>query len=114
MKVKVIGIFRDKFTKELYQVGKELEIADESRVEDLLSRELVETVEEKKKEEKKEEKSTLILFEKEFEKKAVVDALKSIGEKGTMNMKEETLIANVAALDEEKTKALKTALEIEA
>lgn len=109
MKVKVIEIFRDKFTKELYQVGKELEIADESRVEDLVSRELVETVEEKK-----EEKSTLFLFEKEFEKKAVVDALKSIGEKGTMNMKEETLIANVAALDEEKTKALKTALEIEA
>ena len=109
MKVKVIGIFRDKFTKELYQVGKELEIADESRVEDLVSRELVEAVEEKK-----EVKSTLSLFEQEFEKKAVVDALKAIGEKGTMNMKEETLIANVAALDEEKTKALKTALEIEA
>lgn len=109
MKVKVIEIFRDKFTKELYQVGKELEIADESRVEDLVSRELVEAVEEKK-----EVKSTLSLFEKEFEKKAVVDALKAIGEKGAMNMKEETLIANVAALDEEKTKALKTALGIEA
>ena len=38
MRVKVIEIFRDKFTKELYQVGKELEIADESRVEDLVSR----------------------------------------------------------------------------
>lgn len=109
MKVKVIEIFRDKFTKELYQVGKELEIADESRVEDLVSRELVEAVEEKK-----EVKSTLSLFEKEFEKKAVVDAFKAIGEKATMNMKEETLIANVAALDEEKTKALKTALGIEA
>ncbi len=109
MKVKVIEIFRDKFTKELYQIGKELEIADESRVEDLVSRELVEAVEEKK-----EVKSTLSLFEKEFEKKAVVDALKAIGEKGAMNMKEETLIANVAALDEEKTKALKTALGIEA
>lgn len=109
MKVKVIEIFRDKFTKELHQVGKELEIADESRVEDLVSRELVEAVEEKK-----EVKSTLSLFEKEFEKKAVVDALKAIGEKGAMNMKEETLIANVAALDEEKTKALKTALGIEA
>lgn len=109
MRVKVIGIFRDKFTKELYQVGKELEIADESRVEDLVSRELVEAVEEKK-----EVKSTLSLFEQEFEKKAVVDALKAIGEKGAMNMKEETLIANVAALDEEKTKALKAALGIEA
>lgn len=109
MRVKVIEIFRDKFTKELYPVGKDLEIADESRVEDLVSRELVEAVEEKK-----EVKSTLSLFEKEFEKKAVVDALKAIGEKGAMNMKEETLIANVAALDEEKTKALKAALGIEA
>lgn len=109
MKVKVIGIFRDKFTKELYQVGKEFEITDESRVKDLVSRGLVEVIEEKK-----EEKTTLSLFDKEFEKKAVVDALKTIGEKATMNMKEETLIANVTALDEEKTKALKAALGIEA
>lgn len=109
MKVKVIGIFRDKFTKELYQVGKEFEITDESRVKDLVSRGLVEVIEEKK-----EEKTTLSLFDKEFEKKAVIDALKTIGEKATMNMKEETLIANVTALDEEKTKALKAALGIEA
>ncbi len=109
MKVKVIGIFRDKFTKELYQVGKEFEITDESRVKDLVSRGLVEVVEEKK-----EEKTTLSLFDKEFEKKAVVDALKTIGEKATMNMKEDTLIANVTALDEEKTKALEAALGIEA
>lgn len=109
MKVKVIEIFRDKFTKELYQIGKELEITDENRVKDLVSRSLVEVLEEKK-----EEKSILSLFEQEFEKKAVVDALKSIGEKATMNMKEETLIANILALDEEKTKALKTALGIEA
>lgn len=109
MKVKVIGIFRDKFTKELYQVGKEFEITDESRVKDLVSRGLVEVIEEKK-----EEKTTLSLFDKEFEKKAIVDALKTIGEKATMNMKEETLIANVTALDEEKTKALKAALGIEA
>ena len=65
-------------------------------------------------EEKKEVKSTLSLFEQEFEKKAVVDAFKAIGEKATMNMKEETLTANVAALDEEKAKALKAALGIEA
>ncbi len=109
MKVRVISIFRDKFTKELHQVGKELEITDESRVKDLVSRGLIEAVEEKK-----EEKATLSLFDKDFEKKAVVDALKAIGEKGTMNMKEETLIANIVALDEEKTKALKTALGIEA
>lgn len=110
MKVKVLNIFRDKFTKELYHVGKELEIADESRVEDLVSRGLVKAVEEKK----TESKETLSLFEQEFEKKAVVDALKAIGEKATMNMKGETLIANVAALDEEKTNALKTALGIDA
>ncbi|WP_319505105.1 hypothetical protein [Bacteroides graminisolvens] len=110
MKVKVIEIFRDKFTKELYQIGKELEITDENRVKDLVSRGLVEALEEKK----KESKETLSLFEQEFEKKAVVDALKVIGEKATMNMKEETLIANIVALDEEKTKALKTALGIEA
>lgn len=109
MKVKVIGIFRDKFTKELYQVGTELEMTDEDRVKDLVSRGLVEALEEKK-----EEKSILSLFEQEFEKKAVVDALKAIGEKATMNMKGETLIANIVALDEEKTKALKTALGIEA
>ena len=60
------------------------------------------------------EKVTLSLFGNEFDKKNVVDALKAIGEKGTMNMKEETLIANVTALDEEKTKALKSALGIEA
>ncbi|WP_455590867.1 hypothetical protein [Bacteroides sp.] len=62
-------------------------------------------------EEKKEIK--ISLFEKEFEKKELVEALKSIGEKGAMNMKEETLIANVTALDEEKTLALKKALGIE-
>lgn len=110
MKVKVIGIFRDKFTKELYNVGKELEIADESRVEDLTSRGLVEAVEVKK----EEKKEILSLFEKEFEKKVIVDALKAIGEKASMNMKEDTLITNVTALDEEKTKALKVALGIEA
>jgi uncharacterized membrane-anchored protein YjiN (DUF445 family) len=109
MKVKVIGIFRDKFTKELYQVGTELEMTDEDRVKDLVSRGLVEALEEKK-----EEKSILSLFEQEFEKKAVVDALKAIGEKATMNMKGETLIANIVALDEEKTMTLKTALGIEA
>lgn len=109
MKVKVIGIFRDKFTKELYQVGTELEMTDEDRVKDLVSRGLVEALEEKK-----EEKSILSLFEQEFEKKVVVDALKAIGEKATMNMKGETLIANIVALDEEKTMTLKTALGIEA
>lgn len=104
MKVKVISIFRDKFTDKLYKVGEVLEIEDEARVEDLSSRGLAESIEEKKK--------TITLFEQEFEKKAVVDALKGIGEKGAMNMKEETLLANIVALDEEKTLALQEALGV--
>lgn len=110
MKVKVIEVFRDKFTGVYYEPGQVLEIEDEARVADLESRKLAERV--KVPEEKKEVK--ISLFEKEFEKKELVEALKSIGEKGSMNMKEETLIANVNALDEEKTLALKKALGIEA
>lgn len=113
MKVKVIAIFRDKFTHRLYNLGEVIEIEDEARAKDLERRELVECIEAvKAPEEKKEVK--ISLFEKEFEKKTLVDALKSIGEKGAMNMKEETLIANVDALDEEATEKLKEALGIEA
>lgn len=112
MKVKVTSIFRDKFTHQLYSVGEVIEFEDEARVRDLENRKLAECIEEvKTSEEKKEEK--ISLFEKEFDKKALVDALKTIGEKATMNMKEETLIANVAALDEETIAKLKEALGIE-
>ncbi|MCD7923626.1 MAG: hypothetical protein LUI85_02575 [Bacteroides sp.] len=109
MKVKVTTVFRDKFTHQLYNPGEVIEIEDEARIEDLVNRKLAERVEvpEGKKEVK------ISLFEKEFEKKELVEALKSIGEKGAMNMKEETLLANVTALDEEKTSALKKALGIE-
>lgn len=62
-------------------------------------------------EEKKEVK--ISLFEKEFEKKALIDALKSIGAQASGNMKEETLLAKVAELDEESTAKLKEALGIE-
>ena len=110
MKVKVITVFRDKFTKQMYEPSQVLEIEDESRVADLENRKLAERIEVP--EEKKEVK--ISLFEKEFEKKVLVEALKSIGEKGAMNMKEETLIANVTALDEEKTVKLKESLGIEA
>lgn len=109
MKVKVISIFRDKFTKQLYNPGEVLDFEDEARIEDLVNRKFVERVEVPK--EKKEVK--ISLFDKEFEKKELVEALKSIGEKGNMNMKEEILLANVDALDEEKTSALKKALGIE-
>lgn len=107
MKVKVISVFQDKFTKQMYKVGDVIDFEDEDRVEDLVNRKLVEVPEEKK-------EVKISLFEKDFYKKELVEALKSIGEKGAMNMKEETLLANVTALDEEKTSALKKALGIEA
>lgn len=108
MKVKVIEIFRDKYNGKYYEPCQVLEIEDEARIADLESRKLAERVEAP--EEKKEVK--IYLFEKEFEKKTLVEALKSIGEKATMNMKEETLIANVAFLDEEKTAKLKEVLGV--
>lgn len=108
MKVRVTSIFRDKFTGQLYSPGELIEIEDEDRVEDLEDRKLAERVEEKK------EAKGIILFEREYEKKDVVEALKAIGGKATMNMKEDTLIANVDALDEEMTGKLKEALGIEA
>lgn len=109
MKVRVLKIFRDVYTKELYSVGRKLEIEDEDRIEDLTSRGLVGVVEE----EKAADPVLITLFEKEFEKKVVLDALKAIGETAAWNIKDENLIANIAALDEEKTSALKTALGIE-
>lgn len=116
MKVKVMSIFRDKFTGQYYNPGEEIEIQDKARVEDLEARKLAERIngkqEAKAPEEKKEVK--ISLFDKEFEKKALVDALKSIGVQASGNMKEETLLAKVAELDEESTTKLKEALGIEA
>lgn len=109
MKVKVIRIFRDIFTKELYSVGMVIEIKDEARIEDLTSRGLVEVVEEKVDDD---DTTQISVFEKDVEKKSVITALKAIGEKVAWNIKDENLIANIAALDEEKTVALKTALGI--
>lgn len=114
MKVKVIRIFRDIFTKELYSVGMVIEIKDEARVEDLTTRGLVEVLEEKKglEDNTGTEPVLITLFEKQFEKKTILDSLKAMGEKVAWNIKDENLIANIAALDEEKTVALKTALGI--
>lgn len=109
MKVKVISVFRDKFTNKYYSPGEVIEVEDETRVQDMESRRLAERVEEVKvPEEKKEVK--ISLFEKEVEKKALVDALKSIGVQASNNMKEETLLAKVAELGEESTSKLKEAL----
>lgn len=110
MKVKVIRIFRDIFTKELYSVGMVIEIKDEARIEDLTARGLVEVVEEKVDDD--DDPTQINVFGQDVEKKAVITALKAIGEKAAWNMKDENLIANIAALDEEKTVALKTALGI--
>lgn len=110
MKVKVIRIFRDIFTKELYSVGMVIEIKDEARIEDLTARGLVEIVEEKVDDD--DDPTQINVFGQDVEKKAVITALKAIGEKVAWNIKDENLIANIAALDEEKTVALKTALGI--
>lgn len=110
MKVKVIRIFRDIFTKELYSVGMVIEIKDEARIEDLTARGLVEVVEEKVDDD--DDPTQINVFGQDVEKKAVITALKAIGEKAAWKMKDENLIANIAALDEEKTVALKTALGI--
>lgn len=112
MKVKVISVFRDKYTHQLYNLDEVIEVEDEARVADLVSRKLAEPVEGvKAPEEKKEVK--ISLFEKEFEKKTLIDALKSIGVQASGNMKEETLLAKVTELDEEATAKLKEALGIE-
>ena len=88
-----------------------IEVSEESRVLDMENRRLGERVEVKIPEEKRELK--MPLFEKEFEKKILVDALKSIGVQATGNMKEETLLAKASELDEESTAKLKEALGIE-
>lgn len=112
MKVKVISVFRDKFTHQLYNPGEVIEIEDETRAQDLENRRLVERVEKVKASEEKKE-VRIPLFEKEFEKKALVDALKSISVQASGNMKEDTLLAKIAELDEESTAKLKEALGIE-
>jgi len=106
MKVKVIDVFRDKFTGQLYNPGDTLEIEDKARVEDLVNRQLVEIVV------VKQEAKGITLFEKEFEKKALVEALKVIGVQATGTMGEKTLLEKVTGLDEEATAKLKEALGI--
>ena len=48
MKIKVIDIFCDKFTGEVYNPGTILDFEDEARVKDLSDRKLAEVIEEKK------------------------------------------------------------------
>lgn len=107
MKVKVIKIFKDKYTRtKFYHPGDIVEF-EEERAKDIINRGLGEEVIEEK------EDKGISLFDKEFEKKELVEALKSIGVKVSGNMKEETLLSKVAELDEEDTAKLKTSLGIE-
>lgn len=111
-----ISFPRQVHRKVLYTPGEVIEVGEETRVLDMESRRLVERVEVKTPEvktteEKKEVK--ISLFEKEFEKKTLIEALKSIGVQASGNMKEETLLGKVAELDEESTAKLKEALGIE-
>lgn len=106
MKVKVISEFQDKFTEQLYKPGQVIEIEDEARVEDLNSRRLAEPIEEKK------EPKGILLFEKEFEKKTLIEALKSIDVQATGTMGEKALLEKVAGLDEETTAKLKEILGV--
>lgn len=54
MKAKVIKAFIDKFTRERYSVGSEIELTDMARVADLARRGLIEPIAEKKAEKKAE------------------------------------------------------------
>lgn len=115
MKVKVISFFRDKLTGQFYSPGEVIEISDESRVADMELRKLAERIDEKvpeakKSDEKKE--ARILLFEKELEKKALVDVMKSLGVQVSGNMKDETLLGKVAEMDKEMTSRLKEALKI--
>lgn len=107
MKVNVMTAFRDKFTHRLYNPNEIIEIENEARIEDLVKRQLVEIVSEKK------ETKGITLFEKEVEKKALVEALKSVGAQVTGIMGEKTLLDKIVELDEEATTKLKEALGIE-
>ena len=64
MKVKVISVFRGKFTGKYYSPGEVIEVSEESRVLDMENRRLAERLEVKAPEEKKEVE--ISLFEKEF------------------------------------------------
>ena len=107
MKIKVISVFRDKFTGKLYNPGDVLDFEDENRVKDLSDRRLAEVVEEKK------SAKVITLFEQEFEKKDVVDVLKSLGVPATMGMKEETILSKVVGLEDDAALKLKEALGVE-
>lgn len=103
MKVRVIHIFEDKFSHELHNVGKEIEIEDEFRLNNLVSRNLVEII-------GKKEAKTISLFESEYDKYTVIDAMRSIGMQVPTNIKDETIISRISELGPDKTAELKKTL----
>lgn len=114
MKVTVKSEFRDISNfKTVHKVGDVIEV-EKGRADRLISLGLVETKEAKVDGKKAEDTKTAVitLFEKEFEKKALVEALKTVGSQVTGTMGEKTLLEKVAELDEEATTKLKDALGI--
>lgn len=65
MKIKVIDIFRDKFTGEVYNPGAILDFEDETRVKDLSERKLAEVIEEKK------APKGIVLFDRSLKRKTL-------------------------------------------
>lgn len=109
MKVIVTSVFRDKFTHGYITV----EIPLTSRMKPVYRTWRVANSLNESKFPKKRKRLKISLFEKEFEKKVLVDVLKGIGVQVTGNMGEKTLLDKVAELDEEANAKLKIALGIE-
>ena len=104
MKVKVLSPFSSRFNpKAIYEKDSVYDFP-EARAKELIAGGFAE--------ESKEKAETISIFEKEYDKKVVVDALKVVGENVVWNIKEETLIAKISALDEDKKNVLKTTLGI--
>lgn len=104
MKVEVKQVFRDKITGQLYQAGAVVDFDDEQRVTDMVARGLAEVV-------GNDQGDKIKLFETEFERSAVVGALKVAGVKGNVQaMKPDTLATKVAELDAEHLSVFKQAL----
>lgn len=106
-KVRIKSRFRDKFDHVTwYEVGAEVEFTDKERVNDLVSKGWVETIQEPRKE-------SVSVFGQELEKSFVLEGMKSIGVATNPNITASNLEAKIEALDEDQKVALKKALEIE-
>lgn len=109
MKLQVIKSFKDKETKEVYEVGAEIELTEVNRINDVVARGFCQIVEIGAKEPA--DNGEILFFEQFFEKSKVVEALKVVGVKGNVQaMKPETLQSKVAELDEADLAKFKEAI----